>query len=78
MSVKARFSQASSGLRRAIARSFRALPSALCDLVGFAGAGSVSYGSWLIYRPAGFLVAGVLLMAFAMFVGRRFETGKPG
>jgi hypothetical protein len=35
----------------------------LLDLVGVAGAVLLAYGAWLAYRPAGFLVAGVLLLA---------------
>jgi hypothetical protein len=36
--------------------AWRALP-------GFAGLGLVSYGAWLAWRPAGFLVAGALVLA---------------
>ena len=31
------------------------------DLAGIAGAALLSYGAWLVYRPAGFIVAGALL-----------------
>jgi hypothetical protein len=34
------------------------------DLLLYAGAGSVSYGAWLWFEPAGFLTAGTLLLAF--------------
>lgn len=73
----ARLSRAWSRLNRLLGRGVRALPAALCDLVGFAGAGLISYGAWLIYVPAGFLVGGILLMAFSMLVGRRLTTDKP-
>ena len=33
------------------------------SLPGLAGLGLVSYGAWLAWRPAGFLVAGVLVLA---------------
>ncbi|YCK35163.1 hypothetical protein ACNF49_14070 [Actinomadura sp. ATCC 39365] len=32
-------------------------------LPGLAGLGLVSYGAWLWWRPAGFIAAGVLLLA---------------
>tara|TARA_Y100001001_G_scaffold163842_1_gene194061 strand:+ start:3913 stop:4104 length:192 start_codon:yes stop_codon:yes gene_type:complete len=35
------------------------------DAVGLAGAGLLSYGAWLVYQPAGFIVLGGLLLAFA-------------
>lgn len=45
----------------------------LLDLLGFAGAGFIAYGSWLIYQPAGFIVGGTLLlvMVTAATIGRR-------
>ena len=33
------------------------------------GAALVSAGAWMIYRPAGFIVAGALLIAGAIFRG---------
>lgn len=32
------------------------------DLGAIAGAGSVAYGAWLIYPPAGFIVGGSILL----------------
>lgn len=64
-----KFSLAWSALRRKT-------PHAICDLAGFVGAGTISYGSWLIYEPAGFLVGGLLLMAFAMLIGSRLDVRK--
>lgn len=34
------------------------VPEFLADLLGLAGAGAVSYGVWLMYEPAGVIVAG--------------------
>lgn len=31
------------------------------------GAGLLTYGAWLIYAPAGFIVPGVLLLAGGLF-----------
>lgn len=44
-------------------RQFRAaLPVLVRDAVGLGGAGLVAYGTWLVYQPAGFIVAGILLL----------------
>jgi hypothetical protein len=32
------------------------------DVFLIAGAGAISYGAWLIYEPAGFVVAGLLAL----------------
>jgi hypothetical protein len=61
---------------RAWSAARKATPHAVCDLAGFSGAALISYGAWLIYPPAGFIVGGLLLMAFAMLVGRRLDAGK--
>jgi hypothetical protein len=34
----------------------------LPDLLLLAGAGSVAYGAWAIYPPAGFIVGGALVL----------------
>ncbi len=36
--------------------------AALSDLCGLTGAGLVSYGAWLVYEPAGYIVGGILLL----------------
>ncbi len=71
-----RLLQAWSRLRDRVRAGIRRLPHVLCDLLGFAGAGLVSYGSWLIYAPSGFLVGGILLMVFALLIGRRLDASK--
>ena len=45
----------------------------ILDLAGIAGVGSIAYGCWLIYEPAGYIVGGalVLMSAFAATSGRR-------
>lgn len=42
------------------------LPAIGREAVGFAGCGLVAYGAWLVYPPAGFVVAGALLIAGAI------------
>ena len=68
-----RFSRASAGLRKALAAAARRVPHVLADALGFAGAGAIAYGAWLIYVPAGFLVGGGMLMALSMLIGRKLE-----
>ena len=65
---------ASSGLRRAFVAAARRVPHVLIDGMGFAGAGAIAYGAWLIFVPAGFLVGGVLLMTLSLLFGRRLEA----
>lgn len=47
------------------------LTAAIPDLLIVAGAGSVSYGAWLIYAPAGFVVGGLLALAFGILAAMR-------
>ncbi len=49
------------------------LPSLLRDSVGIAGATLLVYGTWLIYRPAAFILAGLLLMSVAIVMARRAQ-----
>jgi hypothetical protein len=46
------------------------LVAALPTLVGLAGTGLVAYGAWLAYAPAGFIAAGVLLLAGVLLDAR--------
>lgn len=46
------------------------LSEIIADLAGIAGAGLLSYGSWLSYEPAGFIVGGALLLAGALRYSR--------
>jgi hypothetical protein len=66
----------SSGLRKALRVAARRGPHLAVDGMGFAGAGAISYGAWLIYAPAGFLVGGVLLMALSFLFGRKLEAAR--
>ncbi len=40
------------------------------DLAGLSGCGMVSYGAWLVYAPAGFIVAGIMLVAAALLTAK--------
>lgn len=58
-------------------RVFEALGTAIAkaeisfatEALGFAGCASIAYGAWTIYRPAGFIVGGVLAVAIATVRG---------
>lgn len=45
-----------------------ALKSAMPDVVTFAGSTAVTYGAWLVYPPAGFIVGGLALIAAGVLV----------
>lgn len=53
-----------------------AIPSLLIDASGIAGVCLVSYGSWLVYAPAGFIVGGMLLIVAALTLGRGSQGGE--
>jgi len=48
----------------------RVFPALLRDAAGIIGIGLISYGAWTIYRPAGLIVAGMLLLAGAVLAAR--------
>jgi hypothetical protein len=50
----------------ALARAVATLPAAIPDALIVAGAGVLSYGAWLVYPPAGYLVAGGLMLVFGV------------
>ena len=43
----------------------------LIDLAGIAGFASLGYGAWCIYEPAGFIVAGAMLLTGAILLSRK-------
>ncbi|EFG6899340.1 TPA: hypothetical protein ACF2VJ_004151 [Escherichia coli] len=45
----------------------------LAPLVGVLGALLLAYGAWLIYPPAGFVVAGVLCLLWSWLVARYLD-----
>lgn len=63
--------QARQTRRRARAARARAMAEALGSIageavrdgIGICGAASITYGAWLIYPPAGFVVGGLMLLA---------------
>ncbi|ELF1199539.1 hypothetical protein ABE569_000272 [Escherichia coli] len=47
----------------------------LTPLVGVLGALLLAYGAWLIYPPAGFVVAGALCLCWSWLVARYLDRG---
>lgn len=46
----------------------RIVPGLLRDLAGLCGVGLVSYGAWLVYPPAGFIICGSLMITGALLL----------
>lgn len=46
-----------------------AAPALIRDGAGLSGVALIAYGAWLVYEPAGFIVAGTLLVAGALLAG---------
>lgn len=42
-------------------------PAAIRDVAGITGVALLSYGAWLHYPPLGFIVAGAILVALAVY-----------
>jgi hypothetical protein len=49
-------------MRRALSAAAQAERSSRPDTLMLLGAAGLSYGAWLMYAPAGFIVGGVLLL----------------
>ena len=60
-----RIRQSFISVRRSIAAH---TPSMVAHLFFLVGLGAVAYGVWLIYRPAGFILAGLEMMWLAFLV----------
>lgn len=57
-------------LQRGAATARAAVGKAASDCLLLGGAAAISYGSWLIYAPAGFIAGGVLLIAGGVLAAR--------
>lgn len=47
------------------------MKSYIPDALLIAGAGLLSYGAWLVYEPAGYIVGGVLVLTQAVYLARK-------
>jgi hypothetical protein len=56
---------------RAIARVGLALQSFAIGLMFFAGLASITYGCWMVYKPLGPMMGGVLAVSMALWLARK-------
>lgn len=60
-------------LRQWLSRAARGVAAAgrfaVSDGLLLAGGGTIAYGAWLTFEPAGFVIAGLELALFGWFVG---------
>lgn len=64
-SISSRVSSSLRSIRRSVTAH---TPSMVAHLFFLVGLGAVAYGVWLIYRPAGFIFAGLEMMWLAFLV----------
>ncbi|MDR3512641.1 MAG: hypothetical protein P4L73_13480 [Caulobacteraceae bacterium] len=64
-------------LPRLVAAAGRAAPSLLQDLAGLGGAALIAYGAHEIYHPAGWIVAGLELVAGVLMLQVGRSAGRP-
>ncbi len=58
-------------LRHATRRIAAAAPKLLRDLAGLLGVAILSYGAWLAWPPAGYIVGGALMLAGVLLSARQ-------
>jgi hypothetical protein len=56
-------------MRQAISRAIKAVDAR--DVAFLGGLGLLSFGAWLAYEPAGFIVPGVVFFALSLLGARR-------
>lgn len=52
------------------------VPGLVRDLAGLCGVGLVSYGAWMVYAPAGFITAGLLLVVGSLLIAIGNRAGS--
>lgn len=57
-------------MNKRLAALSEVLPTLVRDAAGLAGVGLLSYGAWLAWPPAGFMVAGALILAGVVLSAR--------
>lgn len=60
-------------LKRAAQAGRKVAANTTPDSLMVCGAAAISYGSWMVYAPAGFIVGGVLLIAAGVLAARGAE-----
>jgi hypothetical protein len=54
------------------------LPKLLRDIAGLAAVAAISYGAWLAWPPAGYMVGGALVLAGALLSARHDVPAPAG
>jgi hypothetical protein len=57
-------------MKRALTMIAAAVPALLRDALGLTGVGLIAYGAWLVYRPAGAIVLGAMLVIGVVLTAR--------
>ena len=57
-------------IRQAILKGLSAIPKLVPDILAVSGAIVISYGTYLIYEPAGFIVIGIMFIASAVILSK--------
>lgn len=65
------FNRVAANARSMVIAVARVAPVLFRDAAGIAATGLISYGAWLIYPPAGFISAGVLILAGVILLSAR-------
>lgn len=64
------FSRVAANARAVGVAAARVAPVLFRDAAGIAAIGLISYGAWLTYPPAGFISAGILILAGVILSAR--------
>ena len=59
--------------RKAVAK---VVPGVMANLLYFGGMAAVSYGIWMIYRPAGVIAAGLCGIKTALLIGAEMPPDR--
>nr|WP_312578229.1 hypothetical protein [Sedimentibacter sp.] len=57
-------------IRQAILNGLKTIPKLMPDILAFSGAITMSYGAYLIYKPVGFIVLGVMFIISAVILSK--------
>lgn len=58
-------------LNTALTNAGEVAPTFIRDVAGLSGVALIAYGAWLCFPPAGFIAAGVMLIAGAVLSSKR-------
>jgi hypothetical protein len=65
-----------STLKSLLAAAGALTPSLARDALGVGGLAAITYGAWLIYRPAGFIIGGLFAVVAAALLAALDQKGS--